>query len=70
MDDSKDLADGAITFSAIFYRATTTVDGGWRVSFDINPNDADKIAALAEHRDDMFQVAAIPVGSAMIDELN
>lgn len=36
-----------LVFDAIFAKATTTVDGGWRLSFDVSQDEAENIAKLA-----------------------
>ena len=55
-----DMDEIGITFSATFSKASTLVDGGWRVSFDVNPDDAAKLAALSQFRDRLLQLAVIP----------
>jgi len=36
-----------LAICAIFARATTLVDGGWRISFDVPQEEAAKIAAIS-----------------------
>lgn len=50
-----------ITFQAVFYKATTTVDGGWRVSFDVPETEAAQLLELAGLRGCVFQVACVPI---------
>lgn len=49
-----------IHFKAIFSKATTTIDGGWRVSFDLDAFQGDKATALNEVRDKVLQIAIVP----------
>ena len=37
-----------IAVSAIFQSARTTIDGGWRVSFDLDESQSEEITALAK----------------------
>lgn len=55
-----------ITFEAIFAKATTTVDGGWNVTFSLNQDESEQIAALSAHRGELLQVAVIPVNSGKV----
>jgi hypothetical protein len=48
-----------ITFQAILNAIRTTVDGGWRVSFDIPQSEAEAIMQLAGKRDENLQVAVV-----------
>lgn len=54
-----------ITFSAIFNKATTTVDGGWLVSFQVSQDKAAQIIQIASMRQSVLQVAVIPIGEAL-----
>lgn len=49
-----------ITFKAFFSKATTTVDGGWRISFDLGEWEADKVSKIANTKGRSLQVAIIP----------
>lgn len=51
-----------ITLQAIFVKATTTVDGGWRLTFDIAQNESGQIIDLAILRDQLLQLAIVPLG--------
>lgn len=51
----------AITLVGMFARATTTVDGGWNVTFAMNQDEVQNIAKLSEFKDWMLQLAIIPV---------
>lgn len=50
-----------ITFAAIFGKATTTVDGGWNVTFQVSQDHATQLMQLSTLRDTLLQVAVIPV---------
>lgn len=50
-----------ITFTALFSKATTTVDGGWNVTFSVNQEEADQIMELSQLRAIMLQVAVVPL---------
>lgn len=54
-------SEKAVTFSAVFYKATTTVDGGWTVSFHVSQSEAENIMKLSKLRDTLVQVACVPV---------
>lgn len=51
----------SITLTAIFSKATTTVDGGWRITFDVDQSEAQSILKLSVLRDQLFQMALIPI---------
>jgi hypothetical protein len=40
-----------ITLEGTFTRATTTVDGGWRISFDLDERQAKEITEITKLRD-------------------
>lgn len=48
-------------FKAIFAKASTTVDGGWNVTFSVDSSEAQAIMDLAAMRDNVLQVAVIPI---------
>ena len=58
----------AITFSATLSRLTTTLDGGWRVSFDVSQSDCDAMMALSELRDVELALAIARVGEKENDD--
>lgn len=41
----------AIVFQAILHQARTTVDGGWRITFDVSQDEANKIMKLSTLRE-------------------
>lgn len=50
-----------INLTAIFAKATTTVDGGWRISFDIDESQSNEIAKLSQFRDLSLQLVIVPI---------
>lgn len=48
-----------ITFQAILNKITTTIDGGWRVSFDVPQSESEEVMKLSEKRDQNLQVAVV-----------
>jgi hypothetical protein len=50
-----------ITLQAIFSRATTTVDGGWNITFAVSQEEAKAILQLAQMRDTLMQLACVPI---------
>jgi len=50
-----------ISFSCIFNKAQTTIDGGWIISFQVSQDEADQIMKLASLRDALMQLAVIPI---------
>ena len=55
------MSEQGITFEAIFSAARTTVDGGWKITLDVNADDSKAMLQLAQMRDTLFQVAMIPI---------
>ena len=54
------MEQNALTFTAIFARATTLVDGGWRISFDLSNDEVKAIHVLSELRDQLLNIAIVP----------
>ena len=50
-----------IAFKAIFNKATTTIDKGWRISLDVSMDESVKVNQLAQLSDYVLQVAIIPI---------
>jgi len=46
----------SIQLSAILVKAQTTIDGGWRVTFDVSQDEAPKIMLLTELREQLVQL--------------
>ena len=53
-----------LSFTAIFNSARTTVDGGWRITFDLSNTDSDKISEIAALQHQLLQIAIIPIGDS------
>ena len=58
---SCDTSPPQITFKALLSKATTTVDGGWRVSFDVSADEVAQIMELTKQSGKLLQVAVIPL---------
>jgi len=43
--------DSQILLTAIFQSARTTLDGGWRISFDVDSSQGELIANLVKQKD-------------------
>lgn len=50
-----------ITLQAAFAKATTTVDGGWNITFSVSQDEAQAVLQLSQMRDSLLQLAVIPV---------
>jgi len=48
-------------FQAILNRLTTTVDGGWKITFEIDNSETNTITELAKYKDAMLQLAIVPI---------
>lgn len=48
------------TFSAILNRITTTLDGGWRISFDVPKRESKEIMELSQMRNVVLQLGVVP----------
>lgn len=55
------MEDQGITFQAIFIKAQTTADGGWRVTFDVDNSQSQNVNILSQLRDTLLQIAVIPL---------
>lgn len=51
----------AIPLSAILSKATTTVDGGWKITFDIGEDCQAQVLKLCEHKNELLQLVVVPV---------
>lgn len=54
------MKEDAVTFQAIFTKATTTVDSGWNVTFSVDQSEAQAIIDLSAMRNYVLQVAVVP----------
>lgn len=50
-----------LTFTAILNKVQTTVDGGWRISFDVSQDEAEKMTEITKHRDSALMLAVVPI---------
>lgn len=50
----------SISFQATFFKATTTVDGGLRISLDIPEHQAQVFVDLIKYQKRVLEVAIIP----------
>lgn len=55
------MAIKGITLTAIFSKATTTIDGGWNLTLSVDQGEAQKIMQLTELRQSLLQVAFVPI---------
>ena len=62
MTDPNEIAH--VTFTGTFARATTLVDGGWRLTFDLGIDESPSIAKLADLRNELLQIAIVPIKSS------
>lgn len=52
-----------VTLQAIFQGARTTIDGGWRLSFDLDASQAELVTQVARMTD-LLRIDVTPVGGA------
>lgn len=52
--------NNGITFTAYFSKATTLVDGGWRVSFDLDEKAGITAAQVSALKGQELQIAVVP----------
>lgn len=50
-----------ISFSAILNKITTTVDGGWSITFHVPQSETAELMKLSAHREDVLQIGVIAV---------
>ena len=48
-----------IAIQAIFAKATTLVDGGWRLSLDLSEDSSDQISKIADLKDEPLYITII-----------
>jgi hypothetical protein len=56
----------AIKFDGILNKITTTIDGGWNVTFSVSQNDTEELMRLSEFRSEALSVVVLT--AAMIAE--
>jgi hypothetical protein len=52
-----------VTFSAILNKITTTVDGGWRVTFDVPDSETPQMAELSKLRSSTLQIGIVDLNT-------
>lgn len=50
-----------VTLQAIFSKASTTVDGGWNITFAVSQDEAKAIMQLSQLREQLVQLAVVPI---------
>lgn len=55
------MIESAVTLKAIFNKAQTLVDGGWRISFDVDASQTNEVMMLARLREAVIQAAFVPI---------
>ena len=53
------MEDDSASFSATLYQIKTTIDGGWRITFDVPSSDAEEIMKLSKMMGSLLQLGAI-----------
>lgn len=61
LDYKTQMGKDGITFAAVFSKATTTVDGGWNITFSVSQDEASNVMLLSELREMLLQVAIVPI---------
>lgn len=61
MSKKKEKEVEGIVFQSVFSKATTTVDGGWNITFSVSQDDANKVTLLSNFRDVLLQLAVVPI---------
>lgn len=60
-----------ITFRAYFSKATTLIDGGWRISFDLSQGSGITAAQVAAMNGQALQIGIVPMESSdPLEDLN
>jgi hypothetical protein len=48
-----------ISFKALFNKATTTIDGSWRISIDLGEHDGDTVMKISALKDKILNIALV-----------
>lgn len=48
-----------IKFKAIFNKATTTIDGSWRITIDLGEHDGDTVMKISTLKDKILNIAMV-----------
>ncbi len=54
------MHESVVTFGAELKRVSTTLDGGWTITFTVDNSEAQRIMQLSQFRDQYLQVAVAP----------
>lgn len=60
-DQPASIAPLGVTMTAIFCKATTTVDGGWNLTFTVSQDEAAQVMQISEFREHLLQLAVLPI---------
>lgn len=55
------MTPDGLSLVATLKKITTTVDGGWSITFDVPDSESMNILQLAQLRDRLLQLGAVPV---------
>lgn len=61
------MTDKELIFDAIFFKATTTVDGAWRITFDVGCNEGENVARLTKLAQSALKVVVLQDGVPLPD---
>ena len=49
-----------IHFKAVFAKSSTTVDGGWNITFSVSQSDSAQVIKLSDIRNDLLDIFVLP----------
>lgn len=52
-----------ISLQAILSKATTTVDGGWNITFSVGEYNQAQVLELCNYKNELLQISIVPVDS-------
>lgn len=52
--------DNQIILKGIFQKASTTIDGAWRISFDVPLNESENIKQIVELKNSSLLIVVLP----------
>lgn len=56
-----------IALNALLFKVTTTVDGGWRMSFDVPDSDAAQVMQISQLRGMSLTMVIVPEQGGPLD---
>jgi hypothetical protein len=56
------MDEEGISFTAVFSKVSSMVDGGYKIAFDVSEQDAQSMFQLSQLKDSLLQIAVIPIG--------